>query len=218
MKGKGKAKKKPSVTRTIKDSASTVIDEVESAGEVVLGEIKGSFDFIGDKVTDTAKFAADTNRAVTRKETSKDTTRQIQALLKEVEQAGESLLAVIGNQFDSLKDTVLSATGGSKPAPKSKKKITRKKAAAKKTTAKKAATRKKAPAKKATTRKKAPAKKAATKKAATRKKAAAKKTATRKKAAPLKKAAAKKAAPRKKTATARKTAVRKKTTRRKKTG
>ena len=160
---KRKAKAKPSVSRTIRSSAGNVIDEVENAGEVVLGEIKDSFDFISDKLTDTAKFAADTTKAVTRKVTSKDTTRQIQGLLKEVEQAGESLLAVIGNQFESLKGTVLSATGSSKPAPKRKKKATRKKATAKKAaTRKKTATRKKATAKKAATRKKTATRKKAT--------------------------------------------------------
>ncbi|MGB5426801.1 MAG: hypothetical protein WBN95_08420, partial [Gammaproteobacteria bacterium] len=100
---KRKAKAKPSVSRTIRNTASDVIDEVESAGEVVLGEIRNSFDFISGKVTDTAKLAADTTKAVTRKITSKDTTRQIHALLSEVEQAGESLLKVIGEHFDSLK-------------------------------------------------------------------------------------------------------------------
>ncbi len=160
---KRKAKAKPSVSRTIRNSASDVIDEVESAGEVVLGEIRNSFDFISGKVTDTARLAADTTKAVTRKITSKDTTRQIHALLSEVEQAGESLLKVIGEHFDSLKGTVLSATGSAKPA--AKKKVTRKKTAAKKTLTKKPVVRKKATTKKAT----------ATKKVVTRKKTTAKK-------------------------------------------
>ena len=182
---KGKAKAKPTVSHTIRNSASDVIDEVESAGEVVLGEIRNSFDFISGKVTDTAKLAADTTRAVSRKIKSKETTRQIHALLGEVEQAGEGLLKAIGEHFDSLKGTVLSARDSAKPA--AKKKVTRKKTAAKKTVTKKPGVRKKAATKKATatkkvvTRKKATTKKApAPRKAAARKKTATKKTATKK--------------------------------------
>ena len=195
---KGKAKVKPSVSHTIRNSASDVIDEVESAGEVVLGEIRNSFDFISGKVTDTAKLAADTTKAVTRKIKNKDTTRQIHALLSEVEQAGESLMKAIGEHFDSLKGTVLSAGESAKPA--TKKKVTRKKAAAKKTV-----TRKKAAAKKTVTKKPL-----ARKKTTTRKATATKKTVTRKKATAKKAPAPRKAAARKKTAT-KKTATKKTT-------
>ena len=194
-----KTKAEPSVSRTIRNSASDVIDEVESAGEVVLGEIRNSFDFISGKVTDTAKLAADTTRAVTRKITSKDTTRQIHALLSEVEQAGESLLKIIGDHFDSLKGTVLSASGSAKPA--AKKKVNRKKAAAKKAVTKKPVTRKK------TTSKKTPV----AKNAVTRKKASAKKAPAPRKAAAQKKTATKKT-------TAKKTTARKKAVTRKKAG
>ena len=193
-----KAKAKPTVSHAIRNSASDVIDEVESAGEVVLGEIRNSFDFISGKVTDTAKLAADTTRAVSRKIKSKETTRQIHALLGEVEQAGEGLLKAIGEHFNSLKGTVLSAGDSAKPA--AKKKVTRKKTAAKKTVTKKPVVRKKAATKKATatkkvvTRKKTTAKKApAPRKAAVRKKTTTKKTATKKTAARKKAVTRKKA-------------------------
>jgi hypothetical protein len=218
---KRKTKAEPSVSRTIRNSASDVIDEVESAGEVVLGEIRNSFDFISGKVTDTAKLAADTTRAVTRKITSKDSTRQIHALLSEVEQAGESLLKIIGDHFDSLKGTVLSASGSAKPAAKMKKKVTRKKAAAKKAVTKKPVTRKKTSSKKTpvakhvVTRKKASAKKApAPRKAAAQKKTATKKTTAKKTA--TKKRMAKKSTAKK--STAKKTMARKKAVTRKKAG
>ena len=125
---KRKTRAKPSVSRTIKNTASEVVSEVENASEVVLREVRDSFDFISGKVTDTAKFAADTTRAVTRKVTSKETTQNIQALLKEVEQAGENLLGVIGGHLDSLKKTILSATESTpaKAAPKRKRAATRK--------------------------------------------------------------------------------------------
>jgi hypothetical protein len=176
-----KAKAKPTVSHAIRNSASDVIDEVESAGEVVLGEIRNSFDFISGKVTDTAKLAADTTRAVSRKIKRKETTRQIHALLGEVEQAGEGLLKAIGEHFNSLKGTVLSAGDSAKPA--AKKKVTRKKTAAKKTVTKKPVVRKKAATKKAPApRKAAVRKKTTTKKTATKKTAARKKAVTRKKA------------------------------------
>lgn len=216
--GKSRSKAKESkndVRHVIADTAAEVVDEVEKAADVVLREINESFNFLSKQVTDTARYAAKTTKAVRDKVTSKETAKQLQGLLKEVEDAGESLLHVIGGSFDSLKDTVLSTagmkTGSKKKAPSRKKKpAAKKKAPARKKAAKrkKAVARKKTTAKnKTTTRKKAPARK----KTATRKKTAArKKTATRRKttATTRKKATARKRAPARKKTVARKAARR----------
>ena len=162
MAKKGKSKKKQSTARpgvgdALKHTAAGLLEEVEKAGEVVLSEIKESFDFLSGKVADTAKYAAETTIAVK----DKVTTEQLQALLKEVEDVGEGLLQGISGRFETLRDSVL------KPA--AKKKATKKKAAKKKAAKKKAA--KKKAAKKKAAKKKA-AKKKVTKKKTVRKKSA----------------------------------------------
>lgn len=204
-KAKAKVKKaarkvEKGVGDTLKDTALVVVDEVEKAGGVVLEEIRSSFEFIGGKVADTAKSAADTTVAVKDKVTSKEVTDQLHGLVRDVEEVGESLLNVITSHFDSLRKTV------SKPV---KKKAVKKKASKKKTAKKKTAGRKKAAVKKKPARKKAARKTAVKKKAAGRKKATVRKKPARKKATAKKKAGARKKTTTRKTArkkTARKTA------------
>ena len=134
-KGKGKKSSKKAsagVSDTLKNTALGVVDEVEKASGVVIGEIRNSFEFIGGKVADTAKVAADTTVAVKDKVTSKEVTDQLYGLLKDVEEVGESLVDVITSHFDSLRKTI------AKPPKKKKKKSTGKKASAKKKVVKKA--------------------------------------------------------------------------------
>ena len=204
MAKKGKRKKSSKkasagVGETIRGTALEVVDEIEKAGGVVLGEIRSSFDFIGDKVTTAAKAAAGTTVAVKDRVTSQEVTDQLHELVQDVEDAGASLMHAITGQFESLRKSIAKAPKATRPRKtkkkavkkKAKKKAVRKKAAKK--TVKKKATRKKAVKKKAT-RKKA-ARKKTTRKKATRKKATRKK-ATRKTAA--KKKATRKTATRKK--------------------
>ena len=106
-----KAGSRPGVGRVITGTASDVIDEVEKAADVVLQEIKDSFDFLTGKVTDTAKFAAKTSKEVKKKVIRKETAKHIQGLLKEVEEAGEGLLHVISGSFESWKETVQTSSG-----------------------------------------------------------------------------------------------------------
>ena len=201
-KARGKKSSEPAsggIAHTIKSAAMDVVDEVEKAGGVVLGEIRNSFQFISTKVTDTAKSAADTTIAVKDKVTSKEVTDQLYGLLQDVEEVGESLVKVIGEHFQSLRRTLasspqeVSAEAAAKRKPVAKKKAgTRKKLASKK----KAGVKKKATAKKATATKKAATRsktavgrKSAVRKTGVRKetaakKSATKKTATRKKAVP----------------------------------
>ena len=204
-KAKAKAKVKKAARKadkgvgdTLRDTALGVVDEVEKASGVVLEEIKSSFEFIGGKVADTAKTAADTTIAVKDKVTSKEVTDQLHGLVKDVEEVGDSLLNVITSHFDSLRKTV------AKPVKKTRKKAVKKKAGKKKTAKKKTATRKKAAVRKKPARKKVTRKKTVKKKAVARKKPARKKT--------VRKAPAKKKTGARKKTTTRKTA-RKKTAR-----
>jgi hypothetical protein len=191
---KKKAESGADVRGFISHTASDVIDEVEKASDVVMREIRDSFDFLSTKVTDTARYTAATTKAVRDRVTSKETVKQLHGLLDDLEEAGESLLKVIGSSFDTIKSTVVSGSVTEKKK-KSVKKTSAKKATAKQTaTNRKAPARKKAGAKKTTARRKAPArKKAAVKKGAVRKTAARKKAPARKKVA-RKKVARKKVA------------------------
>ena len=213
-KAKAKAKVKKAARKadkgvgdTLRDTALGVVDEVEKASGVVLEEIKSSFEFIGGKVADTAKTAADTTIAVKDKVTSKEVTDQLHGLVKDVEEVGDSLLNVITSHFDSLRKTV------AKPVKKTRKKAVKKKAGKKKVSKKKTAKKKTATRKKAAVRKK-PARKKVTRKKAVKKKAVARKKPARKKT--VRKAPAKKKTGARKKTTTRKTA-RKKTVSKKKT-
>jgi hypothetical protein len=180
MARKRKAKKKAGkatagVGSTIRQTATGLLDEVEKAGEVVLAEIKDSFEFISGKVADTARYAAETTVAVK----DKVTTQQLQTLLKEVEEVGEGLAQGIAGRFESLRSSLLK-TGSSAKPKKAKKKVAKKRTAKKRVVArKKAVVKKKAAAKKKTAVKK----KAAKKKSAAKRKVVAKKKSAKKKAA-----------------------------------
>ena len=80
------AARRQTVSGAIKSTATEVVEEVEKASDVVLREIRESFDFITGKVTDTARFATATTRAVTQKVTSEETVQMLQGLLKDVEE------------------------------------------------------------------------------------------------------------------------------------
>lgn len=176
--------------KSLKDVAGGFIDEVEKTGADLIDQVKKLFDGLGEKVSDVAGAAVDTTTAVAQK-VGKEPVHYIGGLVKEVQEAGEASIKVIGDGFEVLRDLVVSHTE-SQETEKTKKKTT---ARTKKKISKKAA-KKKAVKKKVA--KKKVAKKTATKK--TVKKRAAKK-------APVKKVGKKKTASKKKTATRKKTAV-----------
>jgi hypothetical protein len=200
-KGKGKAapakapEQTTSAAGTIKGTAGEIVDEVEKASGVVLGEVRSSIGYIGGKLTDTAKAAAGATVAVKDRVISKEVSDQLISLAKDVEEVGESLLKVISSHFTSLRDTVI------RPAAKT---TTKKKAAARRKAKTKTKQQAKVKAKRVTRKKAAPKRTTGaasgktakvTAKRATRKKAAAKSagravakkktrvTATRRKAA-----------------------------------
>ena len=113
---KSAARKSRSVGGTIRSTAGDVDDEVENAGSIILREIGDSFAYVSDKVSDTARAVASTTGKVTEKVTGKETAQQVQDLLSEVEEAGESLLGIIGKRIDSLRRAV-AAKVPRKPAP-----------------------------------------------------------------------------------------------------
>jgi hypothetical protein len=172
-KKKATVKKTRTVGNTLRNTASEVVDDVETAGNIILREIGDSFDLISGKVSDTARAVAKTTKKVTKKVTSKETTRHVHELLREVEEAGESLLGVIGKRIDSLHKVVTSKISANPAATTTSR---RKVAPKKKTAAKKAAVNKKVAVKKKTAVKK----KVVVKKKTAAKKTAAKKTVARK--------------------------------------
>ena len=196
VKAKSKQAKKQSTTaktteKSLKDVAGGFVDEVEQTGADLIEQVKQLFDGLGDKVSDVAGAAVGTTAAVAQK-VGKEPVHYLGALLKEIQEAGEASIKVIGDGFEALRDLVVKHAEP-QPAGKSKKKASTKakkkaskkvakKKAAKKKVAKKKVVKKKAAKKTASKKtvkkralKKAPAKKAAKKKAVGRKKSAVKK-------------------------------------------
>ncbi len=172
--------KKSDITKNVKTTASTVINEVEKAGDLVIGEVKDGVGAVTDKISTAAKTVAETQAA-----------QVLKSLIEEVETIGSDLIDAVSHKLDQLRGKVADESASSKKATAKKKASTKKKAGAKK----KASAKKKAGAKKKTT--------VAKKKAAPKKKAAAKKkVATKKKASTKKKVAAKKKATTKKKSSA----------------
>ena len=162
--------KKSDITKTVKTTASTVINEVEKAGDFVVGEVKDGLGAVTDKISAAAKTVAETQAA-----------QVLKGLIEEVETIGSDLIDAVSHKLDQLRGKVADESSSSKKATAKKKAGSKKKASAKK----KAGAKKKTTVakKKAAPKKKAVAKKkvATKKKASTKKKVAAKKKATTKK-------------------------------------
>ena len=175
----GGKKAKGAGQRGVKGAAKGFLDEAEKTGAALVGEVKGLFDNLADKVTSVAGAAAETTASMAGKVTIKEPAELIRGLLEDVAHASEASMRMIGKGFDDLRDSVLSSTD-----KKSRGKSKGKKATAKKV-AKKAA---KKVAKKKVAKKKVAKKKVAKKvvKKKTTKKTAKKKAAVRKKASPRK--------------------------------
>mgnify|MGYP001813434211 CR=1 FL=1 len=156
--------KKSDITKTVKTTASTVINEVEKAGDFVVGEVKDGLGAVTDKISAAAKTVAETQAA-----------QVLKGLIEEVETIGSDLIDAVSHKLDQLRGKVADDSASSKKATAKKKASAKKKAGAKKKTT--VAKKKAAPKKKAAAKKKVATKK----KASTKKKVAAKKKATAKK-------------------------------------
>lgn len=180
-----------SLADSARGTAASILGEVEKAGEVILGEIKGGLGTVSDKLTHTAKSVAETRAA-----------QLLKSLVDEVEEISGNLVSSVSSKLDSLRGKVEQTQVAEEPVKK--KSVRRKKPASKKATAKKTTTRK-------TTSKKTVSKKATSAKKSATKKAPAKK-ATASKTTP-KETASKKIGSRKTTAKKKPTAKKKTTTR-----
>ena len=181
------------IKQTVSTTASSVIDEIDKASDVVVREVREGLNAISDKAKIAAKSAADASVNVKDIFIDSHPKEIFLSLVDEVEEIAEGIINVVKERFNQLGSTAESSAKKSVKKKAAKKAV--KKKAVKKKAAKKAAS-KKAPAKKAVKKKavkkktvKKSVKKKTTKKAVN-KKAPAKKSVKKK---TVKKKAAKKA-------------------------
>ena len=181
------------IKQTVSTTASSVIDEIDKASDVVVREVREGLNAISDKAKIAAKSAADASVNVKDIVIDSHPKEIFLSLVDEVEEIAEGIINVVKERFNQLGSTAESSAKKSVKKKAAKKAV--KKKAVKKKAAKKAAS-KKAPAKKAVKEKavkkktvKKSVKKKTTKKAV-KKKASAKKSVKKK---TVKKKAAKKA-------------------------
>ena len=181
------------IKQTVSTTASSVIDEIDKASDVVVREVREGLNAISDKAKIAAKSAADASVNVKDIVIDSHPKEIFLSLVDEVEEIAEGIINVVKERFNQLGSTAESSAKKSVKKKAAKKAV--KKKAVKKKAAKKAAS-KKAPAKKAVKKKavkkktvKKSVKKKTTKKAV-KKKAPAKKSVNKK---AVKKKAAKKA-------------------------
>jgi len=180
------------IKQTVSTTASSVIDEIDKASDVVVREVREGLNAISDKAKIAAKSAADASVNVKDIVIDSHPKEIFLSLVDEVEEIAEGIINVVKERFNQLGST---AESSAKKSVKKKAKKAVKKKAVKKKAAKKAAS-KKAPAKKAVKKKavkKKTVKKSVNKKTtkkAVKKKAPAKKSINKK---AVKKKAAKKA-------------------------
>ena len=180
------------IKQTVSTTASSIIDEIDKASDVVVREVREGLNAISDKAKIAAKSAADASVNVKDIVIDSHPKEIFLSLVDEVEEIAEGIINVVKERFNQLGST---AESSAKKSVKKKAKKAVKKKAVKKKAAKKAAS-KKAPAKKAVKKKavkkktvKKSVKKKTTKKAV-KKKVPAKKSINKK---AVKKKAAKKA-------------------------
>ena len=180
------------IKQTVSSTASSVIDEIDKASDVVIREIRDGFNAISDKTKVAAKSAADASVNVKDIVAEAHPKEIFLSLVDEVEEITEGIVNVVKDRFNQL---------GKSAEGAAKKKAVKKKAA-KKAVKKKAA--------KKTVKKKTPKK--AVKKKAVKKKAAKKAVKKKIPKKAVKKKAVKKAIKKKSTTnkTAKKKAVKKK--------
>ena len=171
------------IKQTVSTTASSVIDEIDKASDVVVREVREGLNAISDKAKIAAKSAADASVNVKDIVIDSHPKEIFLSLVDEVEEIAEGIINVVKERFNQLGSTAESSAKKSVKKKAAKKAV--KKKAVKKKAAKKAAS-KKAPAKKAVKKKavkkktvKKSVKKKTTKKAV-KKKASAKKSVKKK--------------------------------------
>jgi hypothetical protein len=194
------------IKQTVSSTASSVIDEIDKASDVVIREIRDGFNAISDKTKVAAKSAADASVNVKDIVAEAHPKEIFLSLVDEVEEITEGIVNVVKDRFNQLGKSAEGAAKKKAVKKKAAKKAVKKKAA-KKTVKKKAP--KKALKKKAVKKK---ASKKAVKKKAVKKKAAKKAVKKKNPKKAVKKKAVKKAIKKKSTTnkTAKKKAVKKK--------
>ena len=181
------------IKQTVSTTASSVIDEIDKASDVVVREVREGLNAISDKAKIAAKSAADASVNVKDIVIDSHPKEIFLSLVDEVEEIAEGIINVVKERFNQLGSTAESTAKKSvkKKAKKAVKKKAVKKAASKKAPAKKAVKKKavKKSVKKKTTKKsvkkKSPVSKSVKKKAVKKKaaKKAVKKKAVKKKSA-----------------------------------
>ena len=174
------------IKQTVSTTASSVIDEIDKASDVVVREVREGLNAISDKAKIAAKSAADASVNVKDIVIDSHPKEIFLSLVDEVEEIAEGIINVVKERFNQLGSTAESTAKKSvkKKAKKAVKKKAVKKAASKKAPAKKAVKKKavKKSVKKKTTKKsvkkKSPVSKSVKKKAV--KKKAAKKAVKKK--------------------------------------
>lgn len=153
------------IKHTVSDAAASFVEDIDTAREKAVREIREGFDVVGKKAKQAGRKAAEASESVKDSFNEAHPAELIRELANDMEGMAEGLIEGISAKFNQLREAVVT------PPPKKKqaRKAPKKKAAVKKAAVKKTAPRKKA----------LPKKKAATKKTAV-KKAIAKKTATKK--------------------------------------
>ena len=164
-------KKKKSVfsdfRSTVSTTASSVIEEIEHARDVVVHEIREGFDVISEKASVAAHKASKATdsiketiveKAADASETVRETIAEthpkehFHKLVDEVEEIAEDIVDGISSRFNQLRDAAAKTIKKKKAKKKAKKKVSKKKTAKKKVAKKKVA--KKKTAKKKTAKKK----------------------------------------------------------------
>ena len=166
-KKKAKTSKKKSGTSgirsTVSTTASSIMDEIDKAREVVVREIREGFDVVTDKASVAARTVAGASVTVkdTISETAADATTSVKdtiaetqpkqllmTLVDEVEEIAEGIIDGISSRFSQLREAASKQTTKKTSKKKAAKKKAAKKKATKKKVVKKAASKKKVARKK----------------------------------------------------------------------
>ena len=138
------------IQQGVSTTASSIVDEIDKAKDLVLHEIREGFEVISGKAKTAGQTAADAGATVKETIAEAHPAERFHKLVDEVEEIAEDILEGISSKFGQLREAASKVT-------------TRKKTTVNKKTAvkKKSATKKKAPAKKAAVKKKSAIKKKA---------------------------------------------------------
>ena len=122
------------IKKTVSTTASSVIDEIDKASDVVVKEIRDGFGTVSAKAKSAAKTAADTSVNVKDMVAESHPKEMFLSLVDEVEEIADNIVKVVKERFSQL-----TASAGDAEKKKTVKKKTAKKATKKKAVKKKAA-------------------------------------------------------------------------------